>query len=394
MDKNTSDSAKSNFLARMSHEMRTPLNAIIGMCTIAQATKDSEKVAECLGKIQEASANLLGIINDILDMANIEAGKLRILNEKFNLNGMLQNIVKMKSFNINQKRQNLILDLDSNLPENIIADEHRMTQVLDHLISNAIKFTGPAGNITFSVKLVKEEEANCTLKFSVKDSGIGISNEGLKNIFALFEQIDGGMARKFEGLGTGLVICDSIVHLMGGRINVESEPGKGSCFSFELSIEKEVIHADDSSDSGGGLKFSKHTILLAEDVEINREIVIALLEDTGVKIECAENGLEAFEKFKASPSLYSLIFMDIHMPEMDGYEATRKIREFEEEMAKQTPELLSGRPQGVPIIAMTANVFKEDVEKCIEAGMNAHLGKPVDIEEVLKTMETFLLTQP
>ena len=397
MGENKSDSAKSNFLARMSHEMRTPLNAIIGMCTIAQATSEPERIADCLSKIQEASANLLGIVNDILDMANIEAGKLKLINAKFNLSQMLQNVVKTKNFNLNAKRQNLILDFDPELPSQIIADEHRLTQVLDNFLSNAIKFTGPEGTITLSVKKIKEENSGCTLNISVSDTGIGISKDGLKKIFSLFEQVDGGMARKYEGSGAGLVICESIVHLMGGVVKVSSEPGKGSCFGFEITVEMEApAEAKDTMASDDGLKYKKLSIILAEDVEINREIVMALLEDTGMAIECAENGIEALEKYKANPSKYNLIFMDIHMPEMDGYEATRHIRAFEQdaEFAKYNPRLQLERPEGIPIIAMTANVFKEDVDKCLSAGMNGHLGKPVDIEELMKKLDELLLTLP
>ena len=385
MKKHSSDSAKSTFLARMSHEMRTPLNAIIGMCTIAQAANKSEKVADCLEKIMEASANLLGIINDVLDVANIEAGKLKLINDKFNLNQMLQNVVKMKSFNLNQKRQNLVLDIDENLPLNIISDEHRLTQVLDHLISNAIKFTGPAGTITLSVEKLEESASSSKLRISVRDSGIGISKEGLKKLFTYFEQVDGGLSRSFDGLGTGLVICESIVHIMGGVIHVESEPGKGSCFSFEITVEIEGKETEEKKDEDEKQKFKKLSILLAEDVEINREIVMALFEDTGVSIDCAENGAEAFEKYKADPNKYNLIFMDIHMPEMDGYESTRQIRAFEKEANIEKP---------VYIIAMTANVFKEDVDKCIEAGMMGHLAKPVDFEEVMKKLDEVLLTLP
>ena len=397
---------KTNFLARMSHEMRTPLNAIIGMCTIAQSSDDPRRVSSCLEKINEASLHLLGMINDVLDMAKIETGKLKLSNTELNVGQMLQKTVGTRRFTLEAKKQNLILDFDPDLPETIVSDEQRLTQVLDNLLSNAVKFTPPEGTITLSVKKLKESGSTCTLGIMVSDTGIGITDEELKTIFALFEQAEGGMARKYEGTGIGLAISSSIVRLMGGEIRISSERGKGSTFSFEITVEKAgkdelEYYCPDNAYDVKTPGFSGFSILLAEDVEINREIVLSLLEDSGLDIDCAENGLEALEKFRASPSKYSLILMDIHMPEMDGFEATRQIRAFEKEFEEnflefakteglsQTPQLL-GRPKRVPIIAMTANVFKDDVKKCLACGMTGHLGKPIEHEALMEQLSSCL----
>ena len=386
-EQSESDLAKCNFLARMSHEMRTPLNAIIGMSTIAQVSNDPEKIAGCLTKINEASVHLLKMINDILDMAKIEAGSMRLINAEFNLPQMLQKISDMTKFMLDAKKQSLTLDFDPVLPETIVADQQRLIQVLDNLLSNAIKFTPPEGSITLSVKKLKEDDKNCVLKIEISDTGIGIPEEQLKNVFALFDQLDGGLARKYGGAGLGLPLSSSIVHLMGGNLRVQSEQGKGSVFGFEITVElgeKKAEPALSAPENTAGQeqkpKYEGLSILIAEDVEINREIVLSLLEDTGAAIDCAENGLQAFEMYKANPTKYSAVLMDIHMPEMDGYEASRQIRAFEagENIRK------------IPIIAMTANIFKEDVEKSLQAGMSSHMGKPLDFEELMRQLDNFI----
>jgi CheY-like chemotaxis protein len=256
-------------------------------------------------------------------------------------------------------------------------------------LSNAVKFTPPEGTITLSVKKIAEQSGFCTIRMEVADTGIGISPEQRKKLFTLFEQGDGSIARRYGGTGLGLAIVKSVVELMGGEIDVRSEPGKGSVFFFTITVERgepipvETPLSEKEKKAGEepAMKYSGYRMLLAEDVEINREIVISLLEDTGVIIDCAENGLQAAEMFKADPLKYNIIFMDIHMPEMDGYEATHCIREFENERGLKA----------VPIIAMTANVFREDVEKCIASGMNDHLGKPIDLAELFKKTDAFLL---
>jgi CheY-like chemotaxis protein len=383
--------AKSSFLARMSHEMRTPLNAIIGMTTIAQTSQEQDKTRYCLSKISEASLHLLGLINDILDMSKIEAGNFFLTNGEFNPEGMIQDAVSMTRFSLNEKGQHFKLELGPDLPETVIADEQRLGQVLIHLLSNAVKFTPPEGTITLEVKKIRETEGLCTLRITVSDTGIGITPEQQANLYALFEQADGGMARKYEGTGLGLTIVKSILDLMGGEISLESSPGKGSVFSLEFTLERgksqeQVLQEEESIRVS---RFSGCRILMAEDVEINREIIVSLLEDTDVTIDCVENGVQAVELFEAHPEAYDLILMDIHMPEMDGYEASRRIRAFEHEVCKNSdPQKTTS--SHVPIIAVTANVFREDVKKCQDAGMNDHLGKPVDYGELMGCLEKYL----
>jgi PAS domain S-box-containing protein len=386
-----SSRAKGTFLARMSHEMRTPLNAIIGMTTIARSSGELEKMEYCLAKIDEASVHLLGVINDILDMSKIEAGKFELHSACFNMGEMIRRTANVMAFRIDEKKQNFVLDLDGTLPEYIVSDEQRLAQVLTNLLANAVKFTPSEGTITLSIKKAGEEDNSCTIRMEVSDTGIGIPPEQRKKLFTLFEQGDGSIARKYGGTGLGLAIVKSIIELMGGEIDVESEAGKGSAFFFTITVERgepvpmeaPLPESGEKAEGEEAPKYSGCHILLAEDVEINREIVLSLLEDTGAIIDCAENCLRATEMFKAAPSKYNIIFMDIHMPEMDGYEATRHIREFEKE---------SGHP-AVPIIAMTANVFREDIEKCLAAGMNDHLGKPIDLGELFKKMDAFLLNR-
>jgi PAS domain S-box-containing protein len=524
-----SSQAKSNFLSRMSHEMRTPMNAIIGMTTIAQSSQDLERKEYCLSKINDASIHLLGVINDILDMSKIEAGKFELSYTEFNFEKLLQRIINVMNFKFAEKQQNLIIRVDQDIPESIIADEQGLAQVLTNLLANAGKFTPEKGTIKLSVSRISADAPSdnqfYTLRFEVADTGIGISEEQQKRLFSLFEQADGSIARKYGGTGLGLSISKSLVELMGGEIRVESELGQGATFIVELTVEKgnqtngklkyeinwkkiNILVADDSPEvleyfkdfteslgmrcsiASNGIeaynlikaaydnsgeepfdvvftdwrmplmngieltrkikeqfgqnivvimisaaewdsiaeeakaagvdgfiskplfpsqildcissylnlqKFAKETpitidkkgrifdgftLLLAEDVEINREIVITLLEDTGIVIECAENGMEALSKFKEAPSKYRMILMDIHMPEMDGFEATRQIRALDIEEAKT-----------IPIVAMTANVFREDIEKCLASGMNDHLGKPIDIEELLEKLKKHLFPQ-
>jgi len=392
---NESDLAKSNFLARMSHEMRTPLNAIIGMSTIALASNDGEKVKHCLGKINEASAYLLGMINDILDLAKIEAGNLKLTNAEFNLVILLNKIAEKLKFTLDAKKQKFILNFDPDLPKFIISDEQRLTQVLDNFLSNAIKFTPPEGTITVTFKKLKEDENTCTMSVCVSDTGIGISKDSLDKVFDLFEQLDGSMARKYGGTGMGLTISANIIKLFGGEVRVSSQPGKGSCFGFDYTVgipgKKTAACPEKSnvviSPAAQKPKYEGASIILAEDVEINRDIVISLLEDSGLYIDCAENGLEALMIYKTSPLKYNAILMDIHMPGMDGLEATRQIRALEAELEEGKN---GNTRRQIPIIAMTANVYKDDVGKCLAAGMTTHLGKPINYEDLIEQLDKFI----
>ena len=508
--------AKSNFLANMSHEIRTPMNAIIGMASIGAGTPDLEKKDYAIKKIQDASTHLLGIINDVLDMSKIEANKFNLSYADFVFEHMFRRVVDVVSFKADEKHQKLTISLDPGIPHTLLGDDQRLAQVITNLLTNAIKFTADEGTIHLEAKLQAEYGDECTLFISVNDTGIGISSEQQSRLFSAFTQAEDSTTRKYGGTGLGLVISKNIVEMMGGKLWVESELGKGSTFSFTVTLEHgskdkirllspdinysniRIAAVDDDPDvlaffrdaasqigvvcdtavSGEdalslieengsynlyfidwkmpgmngvdlarkisdmdyentvivmisatewsfiqdsareagiskflpkplfvtalidcindflgvkhgespdaavepGTDFSGHRILLAEDVEINREIVIALLEPTNLVIDCAVNGVDAVARFTAEPLKYDMIFMDLQMPEMDGLTATKRIRASGLE-----------RAEDIPIIAMTANVFKEDIDSCIEAGMNGHTGKPLDFSEVVEILKKYLL---
>ena len=515
--------AKSAFLANMSHEIRTPMNAIIGMVAIGKSAQDAERKDYCLSKIQNASKHLLGVINDILDMSKIEANKFELSNVEFNFEKMLQSIVNFMSFRIDEKKQRFKVYYDNNIPSALIGDDQRIAQVITNFLGNAVKFTPEEGSIGLQARLMGEADGFYTIQISVSDSGIGISEQQQHILFNSFQQADNETTRKYGGTGLGLAISKNIVEMMGGSITVESEIGKGSTFSFSISLKHakdkvapktlpstvdwgnlRILVVDDDHDvltyfqktttefgvsccdialnadealkiikQGSGydiyfidwkmpgmngielikkireetpnfddsivvlisaaewtlveyeakqakvdkflLKplfpssiadvinealgmqrlrlddetvrdlsgiFAGYTVLLAEDAEINSEIVKSLLEPTNLAIDCAVNGVEAVRMFSESPDKYDLIFMDVQMPEMDGLEATARIRAIDTPKAKT-----------IPIVAMTANVFKEDVEKCLEAGMNDHVGKPINIDEVVGRLNKYLRTK-
>jgi PAS domain S-box-containing protein len=514
--------AKSSFLANMSHEIRTPMNAIIGMAQIGRHSKDAGKLEYCLSNIENSSVQLLGIINDILDMSKIEAGKLELDNAPLNLEKTLIRVCNIITEKMEQKDIHFSVVLERGMNTRFIGDDLRLSQVITNLFSNAVKFTPVGGKIELKAEEMQTEADFSVLRFAVRDSGIGMTEEQMSKLFSAYQQAESSTAAKFGGTGLGLNISKSIVEMMNGRIWAESEPGKGSTFIFEIRLARpdeqnsaafhgsvkpsdirlliadpdadarnyiksiangfgitfvdevetiaevvkiaelardaqkphDVIFIDytimdekgvefirntskaksrdhvvilttflnwnkieDALDSIGVKRFvpkpvfpssimdciyeivggeaSKHeipaeeaagapdfsmfTLLLAEDVEINREIFCALLEETKVNIESAENGLIAVNKFTQSPDKYDFIAMDMQMPEMDGLEATRRIRALDHPHAKD-----------VPIIAMTANVFREDIMSCLEAGMNDHLAKPIEADKVISALEKYL----
>jgi PAS domain S-box-containing protein len=509
--------AKSEFLANMSHEMRTPMNAIIGMTSIARSSSDIEKKDYCLGKIDDASNHLLGVINDILDMSKIEANKFDLSYTEFNFEKMLMKMANVINFRVDEKHQVFHVLINKDIPRTLICDEQRLSQVIANLLSNAVKFTPENGTITLTASKVEEENDDCVLQIEVIDTGIGLTEEQRGRLFHSFEQADSSTSRQFGGTGLGLAISKRIVEMMNGSIWVESEPGKGSTFAFRFhalqgtSEQTESLLApgvnwsnirllavDDSWEireyfkditerlgltcdvAAGGMEacryieesgpydiyfidwkmpgmngielsrrigeygaeksviimisatdwnvienearkvgidkfiqkplfasaiadcinqclgvestqlgenpeqdmtdcFAGYKLMLVEDVEINREILISVLEPTALEIVCAENGVEAVELFGTAPDDFDMIFMDVHMPEMDGYEATRRIRAMEFERAKD-----------IPIVAMTANVFREDIDKCLAAGMNDHIGKPLNFDEVTRKLWRYL----
>ena len=385
--------AKSQFLAMMSHEMRTPMNAVLGMTSLGKAVTDRERMLYCFAKIEDASRHLLGVINDILDISILEAKRFELIPVEFDFKNMLQRAVNLAHFLVEEKQQKLSTYIDNAIPAMLIGDKQRLTQVITHLLGNAVKFTPDKGTICLMARMRNKEKDVCTLEIIVADSGIGISTEQQAQLFRSFHQAESNTVRKYGGTGLGLSISRSIVEMMGGSIRVSSALGKGSSFSFTVQMRfheepkreqalrshsREPVQsliADDGADYFGGQR-----ILLAEDVAINREIVLALLEPTGLQIDCAENGSEAIRMFSEAPEQYEMIFMDVQMPEIDGYQATRSIRALNLPKAKS-----------IPIIAMTANAYREDVEKCLEAGMNGHIGKPLDFEEVLRQVKLYLL---
>ncbi|MDR2943400.1 MAG: response regulator [Treponema sp.] len=406
---NAASKAKSEFLSNMSHEMRTPLNAIVGMTAIGKNSKDVSRKDYALNKIEDASTHLLGVINDVLDMSKIEANMLELSPVEFNFEKMLEKVIAVVNFRIDEKKQKLILDIDEKIPKMLIADDQRLAQVVTNLLGNAVKFTPEEGAITLSARFAGEKNGLYTIQVSVSDTGIGITVEQQKRLFSSFQQAESSTTRKYGGTGLGLAICKSIVEMMGGRIWVASEKDRGSTFFFTVNVEKgtiaEPVHKDNGADkkkkeeTQANVKdiFDGHRILLVEDVEINREVVQVLLESTQLGIDCAENGGQAVRMFAESPDKYDLIFMDIQMPEMDGYEATRQIRVIEAERNKKKKSKKKTRSyegalhKQIPIIAMTANVFKEDIEKCLSAGMNDHISKPINFNEVVGKLRDYLL---
>ena len=509
--------AKSVFLSNMSHEMRTPMNAILGMTAIAKASDDLEKKDYCLDIINTAAKHMLSVINDILDISKIEANKFEISPVRFDFEKMLQKVISIISFQAEEKQQEFRVHLEEDVPRVLFADDQRLTQVLTNLLYNAVKFTPDRGVITLEMRRQHEADGLNTLLIRVIDTGIGITEEQKPRLFNFFEQADNSTSRHFGGTGLGLAISKRIIEMMGGRIWVESTPGQGTVFSFIIQVKTgeerpeesrnpnmdwsairtfAICSADENRnyfrqaarrlgfvcDIGADVKqaraflenknvydiifvdgnipdiadliesvrsaegsghngkqsqiaaivsslewdnlsekfrsfgidhylskpilpcsitdylqdryrfqdapqnpetendnFAGRRVLLAEDIEINREIVKALLEPTQIEIINAQNGVEAVELFSESPGKYDMIFMDVQMPEMDGFTATQRIRSSNAPNART-----------IPIIAMTANVFREDVEQCIAAGMNDHIGKPIVLDEVLKKLHEYL----
>jgi signal transduction histidine kinase len=414
--------AKSEFLSRMSHEMRTPMNAIIGMTAIGQGADIAERKNYALDKIEEASSHLLAIINDILDISKIEANKLELTNEPFSFKEMLRKAISFVQFRLEEKKQKFFAEIATDVPAYFNGDEQRLTQVIINLLTNAVKFTPEKGKISVVASLLRESGGLCELVFEITDSGIGIPLEQQERIFLAFEQAEGGITRKYGGTGLGLPISKSIIEKMGGGIKVESEENKGSKFTFTVKLEKTTENAlpkhgseakeDTAQEANNENCFAGKRILLAEDVDINREILLALLEGTGLIIDEAENGREALEMVAKAPDLYDLVLMDVQMPEMDGLEATRRIRGLLETAGGSSATGGVGAKDGsgaaggvaamggggaaggarkrLPIIAMTANVYQEDIDNCLDAGMDDHIGKPIDMHLVFEKFNKYL----
>ena len=386
--------AKSEFLSRMSHEIRTPMNGIVGMSTIAMQNIDNtDKIKDCLEKVIMSSKHLLALINDVLDMSKIESGKVELRHESFNFRAFLQDFENLYGEQAKSKGISYETILASDLEVQIIGDSLRLNQVLSNLLSNALKFTPAKGMIKLRVSKTGEDQENVYLRFEVIDTGCGIAEENYDKIFESFEQENVDVTYKYGGTGLGLSIVKRFTGLMGGGIHVTSVQGSGSTFTVDLPFGKikESGKPTRFSDINGrndlakdcyavDYDFKGKRILLVEDNELNREIAEELIGVTGASVESAEDGVQAVEMFKESAEgYYDLILMDVQMPHMDGYEATRCIRALGRSDA-----------QKVPIFAMTANAFAEDVQKSREAGMNAHISKPLNIRAVYKQVNRYL----
>jgi signal transduction histidine kinase/ActR/RegA family two-component response regulator len=371
--------AKSAFLANMSHEIRTPLNAVMGMTHIAKKTLavgDTDKTLSALEEIDAASVHLMGILNDILDISKIESGKFKLSNEPFLLSESMEEVRNIFIHRCNEKDLRFISEFEMSKTLTVMGDKLRLKQTLINLLGNAVKFTAPGKEVRFFIKTLDERGREARLQWTVADQGIGMSEEQRARLFKPFEQADKTIAARFGGTGLGLAISQNLIERMGGRISVQSEEGRGSVFMFELALAKSDQSGVEDMGIAAPPDLTGKRLLLAEDVEINRIIIQEMLEETHVVIEEAVNGEDAVRKVSESAEgWYDLIFMDIQMPVMDGYEATRAIRDLDRADVKR-----------IPIIAMTANAYREDVEQALQAGMTGHLAKPVDFNAMIKTL--------
>ena len=372
--------AKSKFLANMSHEIRTPLNGIIGTIDLMQHTQMSPEQDELMHSLKSSSTVLLDIINDVLDISKIEADKLELLEGPCNLDNIIKTVIAITAPRISSLHKELTIysHIDPKVEKEFIADESRIKQVLINLVGNAIKFT-EQGSVSIDVYSLAVDETIQELNFTVSDTGIGISEEHIRSLFVPFSQIDNSSTRKHSGTGLGLSICRKIIEEMGGRIWVESEEGKGTSFKFiipvQINLVKKIHTNPDAADSlsvGDNPLAKPVKILVAEDNNMNQLLAKKMFKKIGFEIEIANNGREAYEM--ALQNYYDIIFMDIHMPELDGLAATEEI-------------LKNDLPKMPVIIAMTANVIKEAEEDCLQAGMKDIITKPFTIEQLKKVMD-------
>lgn len=359
----TAVKSKQQFLSNMSHEIRTPMNAIIGFTKVVLRTDLNKKQQEYLNAIKISGDALIVLINDILDLAKVDAGKMTFAHVPFKLSSSISAMLHLFETKIQEKNLELVKEYDRNIPEVLVGDPVRLHQIILNLVGNAVKFTSQ-GKITVSVRLLNEDADHASIEFAIIDTGIGIPPGKLGNIFDDFQQATSGTSRIYGGTGLGLAIVKQLVEPQGGTITVNSEVGQGSTFSFILSFQKTKAKADLENDMGVELEagIENIRILVVEDIPLNQLLMRTLLEDFGFEMDIANNGKIAIEKLKINS--YDVILMDLQMPEMNGFEATQYIRN----------ELKSE----IPIIALTADVTTVDVEKCKAVGMNDYISKPID----------------
>jgi len=370
--------AKGDFLAHMSHEIRTPMNAILGLSDILLGDALSDKQHDEVSMLKFSANNLLAVINDILDISKIEAGKLELQSDIFPLRYILENLVRSMSVMADKKGISLALEASPDIPEFVLGDSGRLTQVLNNLLMNAIKFTdeGSVRLVAFPCEVTVDDVC---ISFSVTDTGIGISEKDREYIFNAFSQADNSTMRRFKGTGLGLTISLRLVEMMQGTLEVESREGEGSTFSFKAHFglpDRESASEASAQFRGEPLElmndenFRRLKILLVEDNVINQKVALKMLSNVGHSVKVADNGQEAIDKFRKEK--FDLILMDIEMPLVDGYEATRVIREMEAEHSR------------TPIIAMTAHAFERDCKRCLDIGMNDYISKPVNTRKLIK----------
>ena len=374
--------AKREFLFNMSHDIRTPMNAIIGFTALAQTHIDDRgQVEDYLKKISVSSQHLLSLINDVLDMSRIESGKVTLEAKPVHLPELVHELRDIVQAVVSEKDLSLTLDTVGVENEDVIADPLRLEQILINVLANAVKFTPDGGQI--SLWIVQKDTAPAgyaDFEFHIKDNGIGMSEEFQKHIFEQFARERTSTVSKIQGTGLGMAITKSLVDMMGGRITVKSEQGKGSEFTISLRFPIGEAKTEQTPPAAKASAFTGKKLLVVEDNELNLEIASTLLKEAGFEVDTAENGKVAVEKVEAaSADRYDLILMDIQMPEMDGYEATRRIR-----------ALPDAKKAALPIVAMTANAFEDDRKNALRAGMNGHIAKPLDIPKLFQVLSELL----